>query len=169
MAAMEHLPALSPTLDAVVWLYLLTNAMRVFTYLPQIRAVWHDSEGARTLSLLTWGSWTLSNLCALAYALLVARDLPLAAISAINLVGCGCVTAIAAQRRLQWRRRCARTGTAAVQAPRTAALRRPESPWRGRSAPACRGGHPPATAGSAWTRGSRAHRPGTAGTTARSA
>ncbi len=157
MAALEHLTALSPTLDAVVWLYLTTNALRVFTYLPQIRAVWRDCEGARTLSLLTWGSWTLSNLCALAYALLVARDLSLAAISAINLVGCGCVTTIAAQRRLQWHRQC------------KDALRRPGSPWPGRSAPACHGVHPGPAAGSAWTRGSRGRRPGTASTRARSA
>ena len=168
MAAVEHLPALSPTLNAVVWLYLLTNAVRVFTYLPQIRAVWRDSEGARTLSLLTWGSWTLSNLCALAYALLVARDLPLALISAINLVGCGCVTAVAAQRRLQWRRRRA-AAVPHAPAPCTTAFRRPGSLWRGRSAPACRGVRPPAAAGSAWTRGSRGRRPGTAATTARSA
>jgi hypothetical protein len=105
MAAFDHLNTLSPTLSAVVWLYLLTNAARIFTYMPQIYAVWRDSQGAQTLSLLTWGSWSLSHVCALAYALLVAKDLPLGLISTMNLVGCGLVTAIAVRRRLQWRQR----------------------------------------------------------------
>lgn len=104
MGAIDHLQALPPTLSAVVWLYLLTNAARIFTYLPQIHAVWRDAHGARTLSLVTWTSWTLSHICALAYATLVANDTPLALISSINLLGCGCVTAIAARRRMQWRR-----------------------------------------------------------------
>lgn len=163
MAAIDHLQALSPTLNAVVWLYLSTNAVRVVTYLPQIRAVWRDTEGARTLSLLTWGSWTVSNLCALAYAAMVAHDGPLALISAINLVGCGCVTAIAAHRRLQWHRQ------APVPAPRGRSLRRPGSLWTGTSAPAYRGARPRPAAGSGWTRGSRARRPGTEETTVRSA
>lgn len=103
MAAIDYLNNLSPALSAVVWLYLLTNAARLFTYLPQIVAVWRDTHGAQTLSLWTWGSWTLSHVCALAYSTLVAKDLPLAIISTINLLGCGLVTTIAARRRLQWR------------------------------------------------------------------
>lgn len=74
MATFDQLQNLPPALGAVVWLYLLTNALRLVTYVPQVRAVWRDQHGAQTISLLTWGSWTASNAFALAYAGLVAQD-----------------------------------------------------------------------------------------------
>ncbi|WP_326533614.1 hypothetical protein [Pseudorhodoferax sp.] len=144
MAAIDQLQSLPPALSVVVWLYLLTNAARVFTYLPQILAVWRDTQGARTLSLLTWGSWTVSHVCALAYALLVANDTPLALISAINLAGCSCITAIATRRRMQWRRSLADAapgrGGRASSAPCPGAQRPRPSRWprlapRSRSSP----------------------------------
>ncbi|WP_326541642.1 hypothetical protein [Pseudorhodoferax sp.] len=104
---MNALPALSElpaSAQLIVWMYLLTNAARIFTYLPQIHAVWASRDGARAIALVTWCSWTLSHVAALAYAQLVAHDIALAAISCINLLGCGTITAIALRRRLAWRR-----------------------------------------------------------------
>ena len=101
LSALADLPA---SLQMIVWLYLLTNAARVFTYLPQILAVWASRDGARAISLVTWASWLLSHGAALAYAQLVAHDIALSAISCINLAGCCAVTAIATRRRLAWRR-----------------------------------------------------------------
>lgn len=91
-------------LASVTWLYLATNALRVFSYLPQIHAVWRCSDGARAVSLLTWGSWVVSHVFAVLYGVLVVHDLPFVLISLINLLGCGAVTSLALRRRRQWRR-----------------------------------------------------------------
>ncbi len=101
LSAMSDLPA---SLQLITWLYLLTNAARMFTYLPQIHAVWVANDGARTISLVTWSSWALSHMAALAYAQLVIDDIALSAISCINLAGCSAITVIAARRRMAWRR-----------------------------------------------------------------
>lgn len=92
----------------VAWAYLLSNATRVITYVPQILAVWRCHDGARSLSLLTWWSWVVSNITTTAYGLLVVRDLPFLMIALLNLGGCGAVAVIAMHRRAQWRRRTLR-------------------------------------------------------------
>lgn len=95
---------LSDTLvAAIAWCYLATNALRVFTYWPQILAVWRSRDGARAVSLLTWGSWCVSHLAALLYGTVVMGDPFFVCISAINLLGCSAVTSIAATRRRQAR------------------------------------------------------------------
>lgn len=92
-------------LAIIGWLYLLTNATRVVTYIPQIIVTWRCTDGALSVSLLTWGSWVLSNLTATVYGVLVVRDGFFVAISLVNLAGCGAVAAIAAWRRVQWKAR----------------------------------------------------------------
>ncbi|MBS0428869.1 MAG: hypothetical protein JSR41_16440 [Proteobacteria bacterium] len=90
-------------LGLIAWAYLLTNAVRVFTYIPQILAVWKCRDGARSVSLLTWGSWVLSHVAATAYGVLVVKDALFLLITLINFAGCGLVAAIAARRRWQWK------------------------------------------------------------------
>lgn len=114
LTTLQTLSGLPATLQLIVWLYLLTNAARIFTYLPQIHAVWHCRDGARSISLVTWSSWTLSHLAALAYAQLVVFDQALSVISCINLAGCGITTLLAARRRLAWRRDCGSVAGSAV-------------------------------------------------------
>jgi hypothetical protein len=91
-------------LAVIGWLNLLTNATRVVTYIPQILDVWRCTDGALSGSLLTRGSWVLSNLTATVYDALVVRDTFLVFISLVNLAGCAAVAAIAARRRVQWMR-----------------------------------------------------------------
>ena len=88
-----------PVTIAVGWFYLTTNSARVITYAPQIIAVWRCTDGARAISLLTWGSWMLSHLTAMVYGVLVVGDGFFVTISAINFTGCSLVTVIAARRR----------------------------------------------------------------------
>ncbi len=92
------------TAAAIGWFYLATNAMRVFTYLPQIVAVWRSTDGARAVSLFTWGSWLVCNGSAILYGAVVVHDLFFVLIASVNFCGCTCVTLITLQRRLQWRR-----------------------------------------------------------------
>lgn len=91
-------------LSVIAWSYLLINATRVLTYVPQVLAVWRCNHGARSVSLLTWTSWTLSHVSAVLYGTLVVADGFFVLISLVNLVGCAAVTAVATRRRMQWRR-----------------------------------------------------------------
>ena len=91
----------TPVLAAIAWAYLAINATRIFTYVPQIIAVWRCTDGARAISLLTWGSWAVSHLSGLAYGALVLHDRFFVVITTINLLGCTSVTSIAAMHR--WR------------------------------------------------------------------
>jgi hypothetical protein len=103
---MVHLPSSLPdagALDLVVWLYVITNATRAVTYIPQIVVVWRCNDGARSVSLLTWGSWVLANVSAVLYAYCVVGDLPLVLISVVNLLGCAAVTGLALHRRVRWK------------------------------------------------------------------
>lgn len=83
----------------IAWAYLVTNAGRVFTYMPQILTVWRCGDGARSISLLTWASWCVSHLSAVLYGALVSQDRFLVLVSLINLTCCGLVTAITLRRR----------------------------------------------------------------------
>lgn len=83
----------------IAWAYLVTNAARVFTYVPQILTVWRCGDGARSISLLTWSSWCISHMSAVLYGALVSQDRFLVLVSLINLAGCGLVTAITLRRR----------------------------------------------------------------------
>ncbi len=89
---------------AITWLYLVTNAARMFAYFPQIAAVWRCHDGAFAISILTWGLWTVSHVAALLYGALVMNDLYFVGITTVNLLGCGAVTALAAWRRIEFRR-----------------------------------------------------------------
>lgn len=54
---MESLAPLDgPVAAAIGWFYLVTNSARVFAYVPQIITVWRCRDGARAISLVTWGS-----------------------------------------------------------------------------------------------------------------
>ncbi len=87
--------------SSIAWFYLVANSLRGFTYLPQIFAVWRSRDGARSLSLLTWGSWLVAHVAAILYGL-VLDDAFFTSISMINCAGCACVAGIAATRRRQW-------------------------------------------------------------------
>ena len=91
-------------MSLVAWAYLISNATRVLTYVPQILAVWRCPHGAVSVSLMTWGSWAASNVTAVAYGALVVEDGFFVVISVINLVGCGAVTLIVGWKRFSWQR-----------------------------------------------------------------
>lgn len=118
----------------IAWAYLVTNAARVFTYVPQVLTVWRCGDGARSISLLTWSSWCVSHMSAVLYGALVAHDRFLVLVSLINLAGRGAVTAITLRRRSSFaahQRVCVMV--AAGTAPRRAES--PARPARRRSRP----------------------------------
>lgn len=97
--------------SSIAWFYLITNTLRVVTYVPQIVAVMRSQDGARAVSLFTWGSWMVANGAAILYALLL-RDFFFMAISSINFLGCSAVTLITIQRRARFEQSRAAVATA---------------------------------------------------------
>jgi hypothetical protein len=84
----------------VAWVYVVTNSLRVLFYAPQIRAVLKAEDGARAVSIATWGFWTFANLTAALYGWFVIHDSAFSAIFSGNLACTAAVTLIAARKRL---------------------------------------------------------------------
>jgi hypothetical protein len=93
--------------SAIAWLYLVINAGRVISYVPQVVALWQRRDGAQAISLLTWSYWTLSHITAVLYGTVVIDDSFIVTISLLNLVCCGVVMALAIHRRRLWRQAAA--------------------------------------------------------------
>jgi len=89
--------------DWVAWVYVATNSLRVFFYAPQIRAVLKAEDGARAVSIATWGFWTFANLTAMLYGWFVIHDSAFFAIFSGNLACTAAVTLIAVRKRLDRR------------------------------------------------------------------
>ena len=102
--------------DATFYLFSFFNALRIFSYLPQIHRVAADQNGAAAISYWTWVLWAMSNASTAAYALVCLGDLPLSAISTINTACCSVVIGLTAFKRCQLRqnKRMAADGKAAT-------------------------------------------------------
>lgn len=64
--------------DITLALFAICNSLRIFAYLPQIRAALIDHNGATAISYTTRGLFFLTNTAAVAYALVNRQDLRLA-------------------------------------------------------------------------------------------
>jgi hypothetical protein len=73
-------------------LFTAFSGLRIFSYLPQIRRVALDNNGASAISYSTWVLWTGANIATALYALTNLGDLYLAFVSAVY-AGC-CATVI---------------------------------------------------------------------------
>lgn len=91
--------------DITLTVFTLCNSMRVLAYLPQIARSAADSTGAEAISFATWGLFLLSNVSAVAYALVNKEDWMMAAIFLGNSVGCATILWIGARKRSQHRSR----------------------------------------------------------------
>lgn len=89
---------------AVITAFTLFNGARVFSYLPQIRVIARDTNGASAVSFLTWGMWLCANASAALYAGIVARDAPLSIINSSNAFFCATVIVLTAYKRRSHRR-----------------------------------------------------------------
>lgn len=91
-------------LKIIIIAYAFFNGARVLSYLPQIIAAAKDKSGAKAISLLTWGFWTMANFTTTLYAVIVVPDFLLAIMSAGNTLGCAIVFAIVWYKRLKYNR-----------------------------------------------------------------
>jgi uncharacterized protein with PQ loop repeat len=87
-------------LFALKSLYALNGVIAVLLYLPQIAKAWKDRNHALSLSLVTFGGWSIGSLITALYASFLVRDHIFTAISLGNMAGSGAVFFIAASNRL---------------------------------------------------------------------
>jgi hypothetical protein len=85
--------------------FTLCNTFRVLAYVPQIARTATDRNGAEAVSLATWSLFLLSNISAVAYALVNQQDHVMAAVFFGNAVGCAIIILIGAWKRSRHRNR----------------------------------------------------------------
>ncbi|HBG07071.1 MAG: hypothetical protein A2075_02890 [Geobacteraceae bacterium GWC2_58_44] len=85
-------------------LYALNGLIAVLLYLPQIINAWKDRNHALSLSLLTFGGWSIGSLVSTLYAWFFVKDKMFAAISLGNMAGSGTIFLIVVCSRLTSRR-----------------------------------------------------------------
>jgi hypothetical protein len=91
--------------DITLVAFTLCNSFRVLAYLPQIATAARDRSGAQAISFATWGLFLLSNVSAVAYALVNKDDWTMAAVFLANGAGCTTILVIGVWKRYQYRRR----------------------------------------------------------------
>jgi hypothetical protein len=79
------------------------NALRVFSYLPQIVRIARDTGGAAAVSYVTWSLWLCANLSTAAYAGAIVGDVALCLISSVNTLCCGIVICLTMYKRRGFR------------------------------------------------------------------
>ena len=85
--------------DLAYYLFTGFNLLRVLSYLPQIRRVARDANGASAISYTTWSLWTGANASTGLYAATNLGDPLLAALSLLSAAGCVAVIALTAIKR----------------------------------------------------------------------
>ncbi|WP_374338784.1 hypothetical protein [Leeia sp.] len=91
--------------QSITFLYSICGIGLLAVYIPQALMIWRDQEGARAVSLWSWGVWTFTSLVTLLYAALVVKDLPWVGVSTGHLIGCATVYGLTLLRRRQFERR----------------------------------------------------------------
>ncbi|UFS69780.1 hypothetical protein LPW11_18045 [Geomonas sp. RF6] len=85
-------------------LYAANGFLAVLLYLPQIIRAWKDKEQAGSLSVVTFGGWTVGSFITALYAWYFVRDPLFTFISAGNTAGSGAVFLLIVHSRLSaWR------------------------------------------------------------------
>jgi hypothetical protein len=91
--------------DITLAIFTVCNSLRVLAYAPQIVKAAADHGGVEAISFMTWGLFLLSNVSAVAYALVNMSDWTMAAMFLGNAAGCSIILVIGAWKRLQHRNR----------------------------------------------------------------
>ena len=87
-------------------LFTAFSGLRIFSYLPQIRRVARDTNGASAISYSTWALWTGANIATALYALTNLGDMYLAFVSTMYAGCCMTVIALTMLKRRGLERRC---------------------------------------------------------------
>lgn len=86
--------------------YLLTNALGMVAYVPQIWSVCRDPDARSQVVTLTWWVWTVGGITELFYAVLVARQWTWGLIALAHAAACGAVAIMGSWEKYhRWRQR----------------------------------------------------------------
>jgi hypothetical protein len=91
--------------DITLATFTLCNSLRVLAYVPQIAKVATDRSGVKAISFSMWGLFLLSNMSAVAYAVVNRADWTMAAMFLGNAVGCAIILLVSVWKRAQHRNR----------------------------------------------------------------
>jgi hypothetical protein len=95
--------------DLTLMLFTACNSVRIFAYIPQMRAAALDKNGASAISYTTWGLFLLAHLSTVAYALINRADWSLALCFMGNALCCVAILAITFIKRRQYLKGLAHT------------------------------------------------------------
>jgi hypothetical protein len=98
--------------DATLLAFTTCNAIRVFAYAPQIWKVAVDTDGARSISFLTWGFFLASHVTTALYAYVNRADLAMTGIFLANGACCLAILGLSVLSRVRQRRRMRRSAFA---------------------------------------------------------
>ena len=80
-------------------LFTVFSSLRIISYVPQIRRVAIDGNGASAISYATWGLWTGANIATALYAAINLNDFYLSAVSSIYALCCIVVIVLTSFKR----------------------------------------------------------------------
>ena len=80
--------------DITLAIFTLCNSVRILAYVPQITKAVTDQSGAKAISFGTWGLFLISNISAVAYALVNKDDWTLALMFLANAIGCTAIIGV---------------------------------------------------------------------------
>ena len=69
-------------------LFTIFSSLRIISYVPQIRRVAIDTNGASAISYSTWGLWTGANIATALYAAMNLKEFYLSAVSSVYAICC---------------------------------------------------------------------------------
>jgi hypothetical protein len=91
--------------DYSIAAFALLNGGRTVAYFPQMIRVYRDPRGAIAVALLTWTLFAAANVATVCYALTVSNDPIIAAVFALNAIGCLAIVGPTASKRTDVARR----------------------------------------------------------------
>ena len=84
-------------------LFTIFSSLRIISYVPQIRRVALDSNGATAISYSTWALWTGANIATALYAAINLHELYLSAVSGVYAICCVVVILLTILKRRRLR------------------------------------------------------------------
>ena len=100
---MPPLMTVPSALDVVTWLFVVTNAFRLFAYLPQILAALRCQNGATAVSRATWSYFAVAHLTGHVYSRKVLHDARMASVLLGKFVACTALVGIVTWKKARHR------------------------------------------------------------------
>jgi tryptophan-rich sensory protein len=90
-------------IDVVTFVFVTTNACRLFAYLPQILAALRCRNGASAVSRVTWSYFAVAHLTGHVYSTVVLHDPRMASVLLGNFLACTALVAIVTWKKARHR------------------------------------------------------------------